>query len=593
MSKSNILKYLLIFVLLPLLVLSQKLHAQVARGASDSALAEMQQLLQESEQLRWKDSVRAAILYEELNQNSSVSQSKQRELQAELELMRNRDSLRMQQQKQAISAMKLKSKGAAVLLFYDTVFIVNAPLGSFSADQRAEDAAGRIRRLYEQQPFIPDSLHIKSQYGILNLVYGTETITSISNVDALWLDTEPDSLAVRYRTAIIEKVHYFQKEHSAEQVLLQIGYVVLVLVVWAAALWLLNGLFRKLRAWIRHKSEVLSQGIKVKSYQLFTPARLFGLLNRVLLVLRVLLFLLLSYLALTYMFSIFPGTRNWANTLLSWIWQPLKTIGLSVFQYIPSLITIIVIVIVTRLVARIFRFLSLEIERGVLQIRGFHQEWARPTYNIVRFLLFAFAFVIIFPYLPGSHSDAFKGVSVFLGILFSIGSSSAISNTIAGLVITYMRPFQPGDWIRVNDVTGCVMEKTILVTRLRTIHNQDVTVPNSTILASHTVNYSSAAREEGLILSAEVTIGYDTAWQRVHGLLLQAAAATADVCSDPQPFVFQKSLDEFYVVYELNIYTKHPGRMFHIQSELFAHIQDLFREAGIDMMSSKQVKIKS
>src|SRR5690606_18946726 len=219
----------------------------------------------------------------------------------------------------------------------------------------------------------------------------------------------------------------------------------------------------------------------------------------------------------------FPITRSWSETLTHWVLDPIRHMLTATYEYLPRLITIVVLLILGRYVAKLLRYFSLEVERGALKIRGFHPEWARPTYIIVRFLWFAFIFVLIFPYLPGSDSSAFKGVSVFLGILFSIGSSSAVSNTIAGFIIIYIRPFRVGDWLKVSDVTGRVMEKTFLITRVRTINNEDVTVPNSAILAGHTINYSSAAEENGLIVSAKAGFVYDLEPEFVHKLLREAA----------------------------------------------------------------------
>jgi len=201
--------------------------------------------------------------------------------------------------------------------------------------------------------------------------------------------------------------------------------------------------------------------------------------------------------------------------------------------------------------------------------------------------MYAFMFIVIFPYLPGSDSPVFRGVSVFLGILFSLGSSSAISNAVAGLVITYMRPFTIGDRIRVGDITGDVIEKTLLVTRIRTIKNEEVTLPNSSLLSVHSINFSSSASGAGLILHTTVTIGYDVPWKKVHELLTKAASATSGVSrrDDRKPFVLQTSLDDFYVSYQINAFTEEAHKMAGIYSELHQNIQDKFNEAGVEILS--------
>ncbi|TNF43267.1 MAG: mechanosensitive ion channel family protein, partial [Cytophagales bacterium] len=246
---------------------------------------------------------------------------------------------------------------------------------------------------------------------------------------------------------------------------------------------------------------------------------------------------------------------------------------------------ILVIIIFMRYLIRFVRFIFREIELERLQVAGFHPDWAMPTYNIVRFLLLAFTLVLIFPYLPGSDSPIFKGVSVFVGVIFSLGSSSAITNMIAGLVITYMRPFKPGDRIKIADVQGDVVEKTILVTRIKTPKNEIITIPNSSVLTGNTINYSLQAEGQGLILYTSVTLGYDIPWRKIHETLIEAALATEYIEKDPKPFVLQTSLDDFYVSYQINAYTKQPNKQAIIYSHLHQNIQDCCQKYGIEIMS--------
>ncbi|MCB0493845.1 MAG: mechanosensitive ion channel, partial [Cyclobacteriaceae bacterium] len=256
-------------------------------------------------------------------------------------------------------------------------------------------------------------------------------------------------------------------------------------------------------------------------------------------------------------------------------------------NYIPNLFTIGVIYLVTKYVVQFIEFMAGEIEKGSLVISGFYPDWAKPTFGIVKVLMYAFMFIVIFPYLPGSDSEIFRGVSVFLGVLFSLGSSTAIGNMVAGLVITYMRPFKIGDRIKIGEVTGLVLEKSTLVTRIRTIKNEDITIPNATILSGHTVNYTTSAKELGLILHTTVTIGYDVPWPKVHDLLIRSAQDAQGILKDEhkKPFVLQTSLDDFYVAYQLNAYTDQPEIMALIYSNLHQQIQDKFAEAGVEIMS--------
>lgn len=227
-----------------------------------------------------------------------------------------------------------------------------------------------------------------------------------------------------------------------------------------------------------------------------------------------------------------------------------------------------------------------------LKLRGFYPDWAIPTYHIIRFLLYAFMIAMIYPYLPGSNSGVFQGISVFVGLIVSLGSSTVIGNIIAGLVITYMRPFKIGDRIKLNDTTGNVVEKTPLVTRIRTPKNEVVTIPNSFVMSSHTVNFSQSAREYGLIIHSEVSIGYDVPWRVVNKLLIEAALNTPGVVDDPRPFVLSTSLSDWYPVYQVNAYIKDADCLAEIYSDLHQNIQDRFNEAGVEIMSPHYMAVR-
>jgi len=293
----------------------------------------------------------------------------------------------------------------------------------------------------------------------------------------------------------------------------------------------------------------------------------------------------LLYISLPVLFGIFPWSKNFANTLFGYILNPAKRIALGVWNYIPNLITIIVIVFIFRYALRGVRFLKYEIERGNLKVPGFYPDWANPTYQIIKTIIYAFMAIVIFPYLPGSDSPVFQGVSVFLGVLFTFGSSGSLSNVVAGLVLTYMRLFRIGDRVQLGDVVGDVIEKSLLVTRIRTIKNEIISIPNSTVMGSHTINFSSDVTENGLIMHTTVTIGYDVPWKKMHQALLNAAERTELLLKEPKPFVLQTSLDDFYVSYQINAYTKEPNKQANIYSQLHANIQDCCNESGIEILS--------
>jgi small-conductance mechanosensitive channel len=257
----------------------------------------------------------------------------------------------------------------------------------------------------------------------------------------------------------------------------------------------------------------------------------------------------------------------------------------AVLGYVPSAFFIVVIAGLLYLALQVLHLAFERIARGAIHFESFPADWALPTYKIVRFLVLVFGAVVIWPYLPGSESEAFKGISLFVGVLISLSSSSALANLIAGVILTYTRAFQPGDRIQVGQTEGVVVEKTLLITRLCNSRNIVVTVPNAKLLSEPIQNLGGVSKQAPLMLSCEVTIGYDVPWRKVHELLLSALEGQAEVLAQPGPKVWQKGLQDFYVHYELCFHTGSPRLLEETKSRVNAAIQDRFAGAGIEIMS--------
>jgi small-conductance mechanosensitive channel len=360
------------------------------------------------------------------------------------------------------------------------------------------------------------------------------------------------------------------------------GGVVLLqcLVTWGV--WIL---FRWLAGRLREYGEKKFKPIAIKKFRLLSKEQIQDACAFLLRIVKYALSAFQLFITVPIIFSLFEFTRHWAETLFGYILTPLKSIALGIVGYIPNLITIIILLFIMRYALRTLKYFALGLERGKLTLPGFYPEWAQPTFNILRVLIYAFTIAVVYPYLPGSDSAIFQGVSVFVGIIFSLGSSSAIGNLVAGLVITYMRPFKIGDRIKLGDITGFVVEKSPIVIRLRTHKNEYVTFPNMTVLNSTTVNYNTSQEvdEEGLLLHAEVTMNYAVPWPRVHEILIEAALKTSHTLKHPKPFVLQTALDDNYARYEINVYTKEVNLVPSIYSELYQNLQDGFAEAKIDL----------
>ncbi len=274
-----------------------------------------------------------------------------------------------------------------------------------------------------------------------------------------------------------------------------------------------------------------------------------------------------------------------ARSLLAIAIDPLRTMALGLIGLVPNLVFLAILVLVTRYLLKLIRLFFEGVAGGTVTLKEFDPEWAWPTYRLVRLLVIAFAAVVAYPYIPGSGSEAFKGVSLFIGIIFSLGSSSLIGNLIAGYSMTYRRAFRLGDLVKIGEHVGDVERMRLLVTHLRTLKNEEVVVPNSTILGAEVVNYSSMARERGLILHTTVGIGYETPWRQVEAMLLEAAARTPGLRREPAPFVLQNTLGDFCVTYEINVYCDTPRDMPVLYSELHRNILDLFNEYGVQIMT--------
>jgi len=467
----------------------------------------------------------------------------------------------------------------------ETLFRVYSSLGAFSAAERVQAIERRLAQLVRDPLFEPDSLHVVESELTTDVAYRDRIILSVTSADAAFLGRPRAEVAQEYARKVGSAIAATRTRSNLKNILIGIALVLLILAVVVVLVYYANRLFRALMAWIARQKGIRFKGIRLRTYELLTPEREVAVLVYLAKVLRIVVYVLIGYLALPLLFSVMPWTRGIAARLFQYILSPLRSLGRGFVSYLPDLLAIIVIYVIVHYVIRFLKFIAKEIERGALAVPGFYADWAQPTFSIVRVVLYVILLIAIFPHLPGSNSKVFQGISVFLGLLISLGSSSSIANAMAGLVITYMRPFKVGDRVKIGDVVGDVVERTLLVTRVRTIKNEFVSIANSTVLSSHTTNFTPPEGVSGLILHTTVTIGYDAPWRKVHQLLIDAALSTNGILADPAPFVLQTSLDDFYVSYEINAYTRDAQRMAVIYSELHQNIQDKFNEAGVEIMS--------
>ncbi|MEN8248489.1 MAG: mechanosensitive ion channel family protein [Bacteroidota bacterium] len=467
----------------------------------------------------------------------------------------------------------------------DTLFALTESLGPFSPDERASAITLRLEELASTTLVVhEDSFNITDEGGTSLINYSDTPLMSIIDKDVDNTAFTRQQLAIEYKEIISATFVKNVQIKSAKSWAIKIGLTLLTL----AGLILIFYLLGKLFKWINSKIIEYDKKLKRKRKSILRyimprgPQNVFILISNIA---KYVIILLILILYLPLMFSFLPWTKGIVSEFYNYITEPVKFIISGFLDFLPDLFFIIIIYLAARYLVKVLTYIGEEYEKDNIRIRGFHKDWAKPTLNIVKIIIYAFALIFMFPHLPGSDSPAFQGLSIFFGILLSLGSTSAISNIVAGLVITYMRPFQIGDRVRVDGTIGDVVEKSLLVTKIKTLKNEHVTIPNVAVINTHLLNFTKYTKNLGLILHTSVTIGYDVAMEKVHEILLAAAKQSKLIKEEPQPFVLQKSLDDFYVNYELNVYTDDSHKMPQIYSELHSNILKGFNEAGIEILS--------
>jgi len=467
----------------------------------------------------------------------------------------------------------------------DTLFLIYRGSGDLSLEERAASFSDRIAELARYKGLTEDSLPIRQGDAGTELWFRNQLILNVNQNDEQLYQASGATLARIFRESALKAARHYQARTHPKQIALEIGYSLLVLGILIGSIWLV---LRAVGWWERRYLARIerkrvhsdSAGLEVL-YSDKTRPWVQALFRAS----RWLLSLMLIAFAIPILFAIFPETRPITQKFLSSITGPLLEMVEQFMDYLPNLVTIGILIVFFRFLLRALHLIKTEIESGRMRIKGFYPDWAAPTYQLVRVLMLALLFVLIFPYLPGSKSPVFQGVSVFLGFLFTFSSAGSLSNIISGMMLTYMRLFRLGDRVRLGDVYGDVVERNLLVTRIKTPFNEVISVPNSAVMNTNSINYSTLAKEEGLILSTVVTIGYDVPYRLLYAALTDAARAVEGVQPHPEPFVLQTSLDDFYVSYRLCFFTAEANRQAGLLSAVHEKIQEFCALRGIEIMS--------
>ena len=502
------------------------------------------------------------------------------------------DSLRKAEQKHRIDSLRKVTPGVPLIIEGDTLLYIYTSLGGDDPAHRVESVARKVTQIGKSLKLTTDSMHIFIGEYTDDVMCGEVVIISVSDLDGLWNGMSRRDLAEEYLRILSAEIERLHADYGLKAKLTGLGWAVFLIVVQVLFFMLTARFIRYLRHLIVEGVDGRMKPLVIKGYELMNihqEKRILLFLTRVL---QVFLILLQLFISLPLLFSIFPETEKFTWNMINYVWSPLRDMVVSIVRYFPNLVKIVVIVYVVRWVLKGLRHLSNEIAAERLKIDRFYQDWARPTYQIVRIFIIAFTLVVIWPWLPGSESGIFKGVSIFVAALFSLGSTTTIGNLISGIIITYMRPFLVGDFVRIGDQEGEVVEENAFVTRLRDIKGNLVTVPNNSILSQQTVNYTAAARDgKGSIVHSSFTFTYHVPRETVESYLLEGAARCKLLEKNPKPFVLYTALEDFYTQYEINGYTKETARLFAVYSELHRNIIDVFHEHNLDPTSSHFIKV--
>jgi small-conductance mechanosensitive channel len=489
-----------------------------------------------------------------------------------------------------------KIDGFPVMLDGKTLFFIRRGVSSFSAEERANTITRRIERIAQNDSIPIENLTIEQipDDNSLYLSIDQEVILTVTERDAKAYRSTPEVLAQQALQKIQVAIAQYRQDRKPEQLLKNIIYTVIATFSFLIISFAVIKISGKLFPFIRRLIESLTPGIQIGNIEIVSSSKISFFWLRVLRMIRLFILFLLTFNYATFVLRLFPWTRVFGESILGYFSRSLELVLSSIGKYLPNAFIITIIIFVTYYLIRLIKPFFTAIERGNLVIPGFYTDWAKPTYNLLLVIIIALAAIVAFPYLPGFDSPAFRGVSVFLGLLLSLGSTSAIANVIGGIILIYTRAFRIGDHIQVGDVIGDLIEKNFLVIRICTPTNKIITIPNSSLLSSNVINFSISSRElnRNLIIQTTITLGYDLPWRKAHKTLIEAALETDHILKEPAPFVLQTSLDNFYISYQLNAYTNQPNLMVIIYSELHQNIQDKCNEAGIEILSPSYTSLR-
>lgn len=476
------------------------------------------------------------------------------------------------------------ARTAPVMIDGRTLFNVRG-ISTYSAEQRAADIAGRIRSLARDPSLDPSTIEMSHEPMYTRIGSATRTVARITDADAASGEIDrrlfAEACLARVREAIVD----YRAARTRQALLSSTWRGALATAIAALAFGLALRLFRAMTRWTHRRVADRVKSVTLQSFEVVRAERIHMVIGGSLRLAGGLALVVIVFVYVRYVLGLVPWTHGAAAQIDGWVLAPIVMLGSGIVAKLPDLVFLIVLFFVVRYALRLIQLFFSAVGRGDVKLEGFDPDWAQPTFKIIRVAVIAFAVIVAYPYIPGSSSGAFKGVTLFMGVIFSLGSSSAISSIVAGYTMIYRRAFHEGDVVKIGNVTGRVTQVRVQVTHLRTVKNEEVIVPNATIMGGEVVNYSSLAKSDGLILHTTVGIGYETPWRQVEAMLLDAAERTPGLLKEPKPFVLATALGDFAITYQINAYSNEPTRMMRLYDELHRSILDVFNEHGVQIMT--------
>ncbi|HIK30728.1 MAG TPA: mechanosensitive ion channel family protein [Oscillatoriales cyanobacterium M59_W2019_021] len=481
-----------------------------------------------------------------------------------------------------------------VIIDGKTLFVIRETLGLSSLEERAKAIASSIQKVAADESIALNTLQSVEENGLTIIKAGQTPLISLADADARSTHRSRQELSQEYQETITSAIAQYREQRTSQYLFRAAFYAGMVSIAFLLVGIVLNYTFPRIVDRLNSWRHTILPSIRLQHFELISSDRLADMSIGLLQTVRSLLNLGIAVLYVPIVCQFFPWTRPVSNLFWKYLRSAANLAWGEFVKYLPNLFSVALVIIVTSYILRFIKPIFDGLAKGTISLPGFYPDWATPTYRILEIGIIALAAVIIFPYLPGFGSPAFQSVSVFLGVIFSLGSSAALANAVAGIILIYTRAFQIGDRVKVGDTLGDIEEKLLLVTRIRTSYNVIVTIPNASLLSSNIINYSATIRDTGipLILSVSVTLSYQIPWRQVHQILIEAALATPNVLDDPPPFVHQTNLGNSWVTYELKVHTDRPNGMAGLYSGLYQNIQDKFSEAGIEIVAPQYSAVR-